>query len=701
MWRNLALTLLILNSAYAAENLDAIEISHLQGSKEEKSYLESNESISVLKSKNLNRGDIQNSLQMLSGLSNVQQSSKNDESFSIRGISDMGVTGFQKDNLASIMVDDVFQTPLALRAGSFEQWDLNSLEVHRGAQSTTQGVNSLAGNILLFHTRPTQENSGAAKLAFGNYGRKEVGVVLNQKTLNDKLLIRGAYNKELSDGYIKNTTTGNDKWGEKNKDHFVTDFLYLINADDSLRFNLKLLRFHRGGDYVQGNNYEDYKVFEDVDAKSISNNQQTSLTYENKINDQVNNKLVVAYSQADNNGFSDSDGTSANTAGERYENSKDSYYSLENVLQFSGKKWKNALGIHLHRYKLDEFYDFDLLFPLGSGVSTPVAVTQDTDKEREVKSLFNSFIYDFNEHHSMNLGARIEVVENDFSAGITGRRLLDLGPATNTAVDNYISGIEGDYGDDNTNTEVLPKLSYTYKNHHYSLGAFYSQGYRTGGLSINRRKATVSEYDSEKTHNYELSYKFMKEKYLFTANVFYTKWMDQQVETRLSNDIYDTEVRNASESELYGAEIEGSLELESGDSIRLNLGTVETHFLSFQNNGLNYTGNEFPDASQYNAQLSYWNVVTDDLLMILTGRYLSSSYSDPENTRKSPEQFYLDFNTQYFWKDFIFEGFVRNILDKNYRLYNGRPRTTNTPYQASYHRVNAPREFGLRVNYFW
>lgn len=677
------LALMISSQAFADLELETVEVESLRGDKEERTYLETNQSVSVLKSKNLNRGDVQNSVQMLTGLSNIQQSSRDENSFSIRGISDMGVTGFQKDNLASMLVDDVFQTPLSLRAGSFEQWDLESIEVHRGAQSTTQGVNSLAGNILLFHAAPKEENARAAKLTLGNYGRKESAVLLNHK-INDKLLFRTSYNKELYDGYIKNKTTGNDKWGGRNKDHFVADLLWKVSASSSLRFNLKLLRLNKGGEYVQGSNYKDYEVTENNDFKSISNGQQGAVTYEKRFNENLSSKTVLAFTRADNNTFSDGDGTPQNTAGVRYENAKDSFMSLESVLNMKGKKWRNTLGVHFHKYELNEFYDFNLLTP------APLPVTQENDKERTIGSVFDSIIYDFDQHHSINVGGRVEVVKNDFSADINF-------PTTGTILDNS----RGKYGDDNTNTILLPKLSYTYKNKNYSLGTFYSEGYRTGGLSINRFQSKAVEYDPEKTQNYELSWKMTSEKFLFTANLFYTRWLDQQVEARISPQTYDTQVENASTSELYGAEVEGNLEVTESDSFRLNVGTVKTQFLSFNNNGTSYTGNEFPDAARYSAQFSWWRTFRDDLMGIVTTRYLSKSWSDPENTRRSPEQVYLDYNLQYYYKDFVIEGFVRNILDKNYRIFNGRPRTTSTPYQASYHRMSPPREFGARLNYFW
>lgn len=678
----LVLSLLVFSSQlFAAQDvmLEDIEVNNVRGNKDERTYLETTESVSVLKPKSLNRGDLQNSVQMLDGLSNVQTSEAG-ANFSIRGISDMGVTGYQKDNLASILVDDVFQTTLAVKAGSFENWDLESIEVLRGAQSTSQGVNSLAGNILLFHTKPTFENSGAAKLTLGNYGRKEAAVLQNVNVVDNKFAIRLGYNKEITDGYIKNQVTGNDKWGSRNKDHFSTDFLYKLADNSELRFNIKLLRMNQGGIYTQGSDPWDYKVFEDEDYKSITNNQQAGLTYVKDFNKNLSNKLILAYSQATAYTTSDADGTPQNTAGERREDDRDRFMSIENQLRYVSEKIKNVFGVHLHRYYLRNFYDFNLLFNPGP---IAVPVTQENVKDRDTYAVFNSFNYHFDKHHAVNLGLRLEVVKNDFSTEI-----LTPDPSRN-----------GENKDSTTNSVALPKLGYTYQNKNYSIGALYSQGYRTGGVSINRFRNVAVTYDPEKTDNYELSYKYMQRKFLFTTNVFYTKWKNQQVEMR--NDAFDTQVENVASSELYGAEVEGSYEFKNDDSIRINLGTVKTQFLSFQNLRGNYSGNEFPDAAEYTAQLSYWKFFSETWKGILTARFIGESYSDPENLRKVPEQFYMDANVQYNLNQYMAEFYVRNIFDQHYRLYNGFPRNPGSPYQTSYFRMSAPREFGARLNYYW
>lgn len=673
------LSLSVLNISFAADHaLDEIEVETIQGNKDERTFIETNESVSVLKPKSLNRSDLNNSVQMLNGLGNVQTTSdKNGDTFSIRGISDMGVTGFQKDNLASVLVDEVFQTGLALKAGSFENWDLQNVEVLRGAQSTSQGVNSLAGNILLFHARAHEENEGAAKLTLGNYSRKEGAFLVNRK-INDKFALRLGYNKEYTDGYITNETNNNDKWGQRNKDHFSGDMLYKISANDELRFNFKVMRMHQGGSYVQGSDPWDYKVFEDQDFNSITNNFQTSLIYDKRLSGRLTNKTILAYSQATNTTKSDADGRATNLAGVRNDNENDSFMSFENQLRYNSENIKNVFGIHLHRYELHSDYDFGLVM----GAPTVVPVIQENNRTRETYAIFDSITFDFDRHHSLNLGGRLETVTNDYG----------------TQIASSIKNVDED--DAVTNFVALPKIGYNYRNGNYSLGALYSQGYRTGGVTVNRWRGTVNNYDPEKTDNYELSYKYVKRNFLVMSNVFYTKWRDQQVDVKLSNTL-DTQIQNAANAELYGAEVETSYEFENDDSFRFNLGYVKTQFLNLKNNNRNYTGNEFPDAANFTGQASYWKFFSEKWKGILVARYVGKSYSDAENLRKSPAQFYMDTNVQYTFSSYLLELYVRNIFNQEYRVYNGVALANVNDYPASYHRMSPPREFGARLNYYW
>ncbi|UYL07617.1 TonB-dependent receptor [Bdellovibrio sp. SKB1291214] len=647
------------------------------GNKEDKSYLESTESISVLQAETYDKGVKTDSIKALNALPNVQVT-KNDNTFSIRGINNIGVTGYQKDNLASIMVDDVFQTDLAISAGAFDFWDLDHVEIYRGAQSTTQGVNSLAGNILLFHRKASEQTEGAAKAGVGTYGYKEIGAVTNNTMLDKKILTRVAVNVERYDGFIDNVTTGNDRWGRQDKNYISGDMIYKINAFDEIRWNLKVMQTENGGTYSQSTNPFDYHVYEDVDNRTLTNNQQTSLRYTQKINENSSNETILAYSQSDQDATADADGTSSNTAGVRYEDHTDNYLSVENLYKYQSEKIKNVLGLHFHDYTIKDDYNFNVLAP------GPVPVRQKTEKYQDTYAIFDSMLYKFNESHAMNLGLRYEYMKNKFDSYI-------VYGTTRTANGNEEGGI------------LLPKIGYVFSHGISSYGVSYTQGYRTGGVSVNRWTSNVSQYDPETTHNFELSYKCVQDQLKVAANVFYTHWVDQQVLIQYAaNNPYNSATVNAASSEVYGAELEAQYTINPQNLLGMGVGYNHTKFIDFKGPlNQNYDGNEFPFASPWTGSVNYVFKPTDNWAWDTTLRYLAQSYSDAANTsaKRAPEQFYLDTSLAYLIAPISLnvETYIRNVLDQKYVTYDA----SNAFYGTKVYQVNSPREFGARVTYFW
>lgn len=662
----------------AEETLESIKVS---ANKEGRTYAETPESVTILPPGRINRGDQSNSLEVLNGQANVQVG-RNAETFSIRGINNQGVTGFQKDNLASVFVDDVFQTDLAMRAGAFEVWDMESLEVYRGPQSTSQGVNSLAGAIVLNHMVPHLETEAAVKGGYGSYNRRELGAYANKAFFNDKFALRLSFNKDVNDGFITNKTTGNSKWGRQDKGHGVIDMKYFFNDKSELRFLNKFLKTDNGGNYTINSNPFDYDVYEDKDYRNVTNNFQNSLQYIKPISDRVSNKTTLAFSKSDQWSKADADATPTNVLGVRDEKSNDQFISFENVLRYQNEKIKNALGIHAHTFRAFNQYDFTTLV-----TTIPVDVYQDTDKSRETYAIFDSMLYRLDSHHSLNLGARYEVVNYDFGTFIK----------TNPVV----PGTNGAYDGDKKSQVLLPKIGWIYENAGHTYGLTYSQGYRIGGVDINRANAKAVPYDPEKTDNYEVSWKWGKGRIKTQANAFYTKWKDQQVEVRKSTSFYDTQVENISDSELYGAEVETIYDFKSGDNLRFGVGYVETHFLNFTNTATNgdrvsYTGNSFPDAAPWTAQTAFRHLFNDTISGNVTFRYIAESYQNAENTRETPEQYYTDLNLTYTGESFLWELNARNIFNQQYVLNE-----TGTEGNFNYKRVNRPTELNTRLTWFF
>ncbi len=689
-------------SAFAQEEarLDKIEI---RGTKERKTQEESVESVSIVRPNPLAEAGSGESLQFLEGTPNVQIN-RAGESFSIRGINNTGVTGFQKDNLASLVVDDVFQTDLAAIAGGFDLWDMERVEILRGAQSTSQGVNSLAGTILLYHEVPDPEFGGRFSLGYGSYNRTELGLISNQaiarESLNGKLLSRVSYFRESSDGYITNAVTGNSKWASRTKDNANLSLRYRLAPKEILDLRVRYLRNDQGGNYVQGADPFRFEVREDVDYRAITVSRQLLLKHQKEISAAWRNDAQISYTASHQTSVSDADGSATNTAGTRYEDHADHFVSFENLLHFEENSFKNVLGFHAHNYRLGDVYDFNLLYPVG-GSSTPIDVDQSVVKERTSIAVFDSASYDLAPNHTVQAGLRFERIQNRFGTGIAARRTQDLGGATNTAIDNYLASIDGDINDENALNVFLPKVGYLYRlgeNSH--VGATYTEGFRTGGLSINRRRATVVPYDHERTHNYELAYRYSDTKRSFDFNTFFVDWRDQQVQVSLSNDFFDKQIANAAKSMLWGAEMQ--LQQSFGqDRMSLGLGFVDTRFSEFNNNGRSYEGNRFPYAARVTGQASYqWRVIPE-MSMTPVLRYVGESFTNAENTRVSPEQILFDLAADYVIGDFIVEAFVKNAFDRKYLVFDGRTDEAATTYQTAYNLTNTPRELGVRLSYIW
>lgn len=698
--KRIILAIVILAGAKThAQTTYTLETIKVKGTKEEKTYFENPESIAILNENELTGSGRENDLQILNAVPNVEVN-KNSESFSIRGINSTGVTGFQKDNLSSVFIDDLFQTDLALQAGSFFLWDAERVEILRGAQSTTQGVNSLAGTILLDHYRPKFTNEGAAKLGLGNFGHKELALTVNRILSETRLAARFSYDKEIDDGYIKNVTTGNDKAGGWNRDRVNLGLSYRLSDADVIELNAKYNQNAQGGAYVQGEDPFKYEVAEDVDYRKSGRTTQVSARYTRKVNEYFDNLLLVGYSRSFQDVTYDADQGPQNKAGPGFENHDDHFITLENRLYYRGERISNLFGVHGHDFKLRDDYRFNLLFPLGGGNTTPVAVRQDSDRTRRVVALFDSLTYRLNETQSLNVGVRGEYTDANFDVNITGKRLEDRGPL-NPVVDGYIAKVSGPYHGDNSNVVLLPKLSYTVASNGHHIGLMYTRGYRSSGVSVNRWRATVVNYAPEFTDNYELSYKFAGEDFQFASNVFFIDWRDQQVQVQLSNDFYDHEVRNAASSQVYGAEVEGRYSLTARQLVTAGVGYADTRFNDFEVSGANYRGNKFPFASNWTARVSHEFRLSDDLSVLTVVRYLSEAFSNVQNTRKSDDQFYVNVNARYAYEGWMIEGYVNNIFDAKFRIYDGRPTSSTSPYQTIFYQVNTPREFGARLVYYF
>ncbi|RQO61146.1 TonB-dependent receptor [Paucibacter sp. KBW04] len=118
---------------------------------------------------------------------------------SIRGVSSTNFTEIG-DPAVGIHVDGIYsprpQGALAL------MFDLDGIEVLRGAQGTLFGRNSTAGVININLAKPDfKSDYGWTSVQLGNYNARQLRTVYN-KSFGDKFALRGAFVRDTRDGFI-------------------------------------------------------------------------------------------------------------------------------------------------------------------------------------------------------------------------------------------------------------------------------------------------------------------------------------------------------------------------------------------------------------------------------------------------------------------------------------------------------------------
>jgi iron complex outermembrane recepter protein len=89
-------------------------------------------------------------------------------------------------------------------------FDLDNLQVLRGPQGTLFGRNTTGGAVLFEPKKPTNNFEGYVQASFGDYNLHGEEGAINVPIVDDKLLVRAAFNINQRDGFTHDFTTGQD-----------------------------------------------------------------------------------------------------------------------------------------------------------------------------------------------------------------------------------------------------------------------------------------------------------------------------------------------------------------------------------------------------------------------------------------------------------------------------------------------------------
>ncbi|MCH4150608.1 MAG: TonB-dependent receptor [Sphingobium sp.] len=664
--------------------------------------------------------------------------------FSIRGITNSGVSGAGEADTAVIYIDN---TPLAwtyLQAAPTRLWDIASVEIWRGPQSTLRGLNSLAGAIMIQSTDPDLHDWDVrSRVSHSDEPAKGFAIAGGGPIQSDQLAVRVALETQSRDGFIHNLT----RHTHEDREESTTARLKLLWTPAALSgFSLKLgyNRFRREGGFYRVYARTDSANFlhhpiatdnvpntTDLDFDSISAQGRYDVTPELSLINET------SWSRARERSSFDGDYGPTNAA---YSRQARNYrtWTQELRLQIDTASLKGVAGLF--------YYDRNLASATQSrtNVPTPVStiaallsaqhvpqanaiasaygaalpvVTVDFDGAfpTHVKSYaaFADLRYGLTERLWLLGGFRYnrestrnQVIQTSQFAGTFPNPLAfgPLAPAIaqiNLAVGSFVQQANAAAPAGKRNfSAFLPKFGLQMNwSDDLATSAVVQRGYRSGGLSTNIARAQSVSYDPEYIWNYELSLRslLLGGKLRLNANAFLTDWRNQQVSVNFGLNSFDINTVNAARSRLYGFEVEAVEQLSDEWSLYASIGHTHTRFSRFTlpltGTAANLKGTEF-------AHAPHWTLSGGADFQLHNNLFgsLNASYSSRSFAAVGPSQYLyrvvphtiVNGRIGYRTERWSVAVEVQNLLDKVYAVYK-----SPTESRAV---LNAPRTFGAEFS---
>ena len=195
-------------TAFAQESDDEARLKTITvtGEKIERDLQDTVTSVGLIKGDQLTADGIVNLGDAFDYIANVNLNSTGG-GFSIRGIPFDNLLGAGSSPLAQIYVDDVTLGDQTTRFNADTIFDVEQVEVLRGAQSTVQGRNALAGAVIIRTKNPTYDFNGevrAQAMTFDQGNSHAIAAAFGGPIIDEKLAFRVTMEDRESDGYVSN-----------------------------------------------------------------------------------------------------------------------------------------------------------------------------------------------------------------------------------------------------------------------------------------------------------------------------------------------------------------------------------------------------------------------------------------------------------------------------------------------------------------
>lgn len=569
---------------------------------------------------------------------------------------------------ATINLDGHYLSYNELYFGATSTWDVDSVEVFRGPQTTSQGANAIAGAIIVNTKNPSFTPEGAYRLEGGDYNQRAASFMWSGP-LSEELAARISLDYSARDTFI---------------DYVGSNFIQNDIGQDFLNANarLKLLWQPAGLPGLSARLTYSHSRMKRPSAEGAAEpyDKLQSITTWMPGWDQTTDTAILDVDYDLGNGISVSSKTQ---------------YSTSDVERRVGTPTMGDANVSQDNYSNESKLTFGMPEDKVSGVAGVYVAFTDQDEWlnqggistfRDKKSnlgLYGELNWRLDERWTLSAGLRYQ---RDHI-----RRQGDVSP--------LFAKSDVDY--DETFDVFLPKLSLTYEvTPDWNVGALISKGYNPGGVSLDFGYSKEwTKFDAETVWNYELFTRaeLMEGRLMLTGNLFYTDYSNAQHNiAHLVDGVTYLQTVNAQDARAYGLELGADWRATDTLTLRGSLGLLHTEFERFDQIPA-YEGNEFARAPGRMLTLGASWDATDRLNLGGQLRYVDGYYSNTANTPAFEVDGYtlVDLNASWRINDKVeLYGYVNNLFDERTPTLLEAARGNTVFTQAS---MTSPRMVGIGI----
>jgi iron complex outermembrane recepter protein len=567
---------------------------------------------------------------------------------------------------ATINVDGHYLSYNEFFFGAASVWDVDSIEVFRGPQTTSQGANAIAGAIIVNTKDPTFTPEASYQAEIGSYNTRRTSVALSGPLIEDELAARVSLDYSARDTFIDYINSGFKSTGtDQNFRSFTGRAKLLWEPSELSGFSAKLTYSYSDTNRPsQEAASAPYDALQHITTTMPSWEQKThtgilDLSYDFGDGIKIFNQTQLTRTEAVrtvgvvNNGDADIDQTNV---------------SNETRMTFGDQddEISGVVGLYYAHTKTDEILYL-------SGTST-------FDDKKDNIGLFGEASYRLTDQWTLTGGLRYQhdTIQRD------GKSVYSATPV------NF----------DESFSALLPKASLAYAvTPDWTVGGMISRGYNPGGVSLNLTSGRWMEFEDETIWNYELFTRasFLDDRLTVNSNLFYMDMKNAQfnIPVTVSTGVTQSYTINADEAHAYGLEVEASYLLLDNLTLKVGGGLLKTEIDKISSN-LAYEGNEFAKSPGYTLTVGASWDVTEQFTLSGQVRHLDGYFSDTANTSAYAIDPYTvaDVRASFKMREEVeVYAYVKNIFDERSPTYMQQNRGIGGT-EAS---MTAPRMFGVGV----